>query len=101
VNIHRIAISFLALSSVACATAPKPGESLAGVNVGDFANVGDQVSFDHACTSDRIRVIRRGDNAVDLDVCGAVRRYKYLAGTWLDVTTLYPASALPASLPSK
>ncbi len=39
-------------------------------------------------------------NAYDLDVCGKTRRYKMFGaspGQWLDVTSLYPASALPAS----
>ena len=86
---HLVAITLFAVSSVACATAPKPGESFAGVNTGAFVGVADQVAFDHGCASDRIRVIRREEkyvNAIDLDVCGAVRRYKNVAGAWLNVT---------------
>src|SRR5205085_5861561 len=38
-----------------------------------------QVAFDHACASDRIRVIRSEGTRVDLDVCGLVRRYTAFA----------------------
>ena len=100
-NIRCIAIAFFALSTAACATAFTPGESVADINSGDFIALGHQVEFDYACASDRIRVIRGAYIAFDLDVCGAVRRYKYVGRTWLDVTTLYPASALPAPLPPK
>ncbi len=91
-----------------CVTA-SPGESLGNVNFGAATTAGDQVSFDHGCPPDRIRVIRSEGVTVDLDVCGVVRRYKSVASgarsgpayTWLDVTNAYPASALPAPLGSR
>ena len=56
---------------------------------------------------ERIRLVRSGPDTTyatattaDLDVCGVVRRYKGFAGgpgslfTWVDVTSLYPASSL-------
>jgi hypothetical protein len=89
-----------------CVTA-HPGEPIGKVNFGSMSTVGSQVSFDHGCPQDRIRVIKSEGPTVDLDVCGVVRRYKSVASgapsgpgyTWLDVTSAYPASALPAPLP--
>jgi hypothetical protein len=43
-------------------------------------------------------MIRTDVSTVDLDVRGAVRRYKNIGSAWLDVTTLYPPSGLPAAL---
>jgi hypothetical protein len=71
----------------------------------------DAVTFDHGCPSHRIVVLREAPAALngapaltvlalDLDVCGRVRRYKeFGAGresvsTWLDVTALYPPDSL-------
>lgn len=88
-----------------CATAGSP---VSEAYVGTISTVGSQVAFDHNCPKDRIRVIRSEDNTVDLDVCGAVRRYKSVASgqkgppyTWLDVTASFPASALPSPLPPR
>jgi hypothetical protein len=83
-----------------------PGEQVGKVNFGPMITVGPQVAFDHGCPQERIRVIKSDGPAVDLDVCGVVRRYKSVAGgatsgipdTWLDVTNSYPASSLPQPL---
>ena len=100
-----------------CVTAvPPAGTSLATVEspVGTILPLAAEVAFDHNCPADRIRIIRanaaslESATTVDLDVCGAVRRYKPiragehygLAATWLDVTSLYPASALPPLPPT-
>lgn len=96
----------IALVASGCVTA-HPGEQVSKVNFGPMGSVGSQVAFDHGCPPERIRVIRSEGSAVDLDVCGVVRRYKFVASgassgppyTWLDVTSAYPASALPAPLP--
>jgi len=90
---------------------PKQGE--VQIALGVAKQLASQVSFDHRCSADRIRVIRLSEDAltVDLDVCGGVHRYKGFmsiafwgnsqqeAVTWLDVTSLYPASTLPEPLP--
>ena len=62
-----------------------------------------QVEFDHGCPLDRIRLIRGFQSqTVDVDVCGSTRRYVSqwrgpgAPGSWLDVTSLLPPSALPA-----
>lgn len=89
-----------------CATAGH-GEPVSNATFGTLSTVSAQVAFDHNCPKDRIRVIRSEANTVDLDVCGAVRRYKSVASgqtggpnyTWMDVTSAFPASALPAPLP--
>lgn len=78
-----------------------------------LAEVATQIEFEHGCPPDRVRFIRGFEGrsyglegrcyplaaSVDLDVCGAVRRYQRVAGSWLDVTALFPAGALPAPLP--
>ncbi|ABS26842.1 hypothetical protein [Anaeromyxobacter sp. Fw109-5] len=61
------------------------------------------VAFDHGCRKDRIAVLRKVGAQADLDVCGAVRRYKMVfsgesSETWVDVTELYPPAALPRPL---
>ena len=95
----------MALIVSGCATA---GQPVSQVHVGPLSGVGRQVAFDHGCPEERIMVIRSEVPTVDLDVCGVVRRYKSVAGganssppagTWLDVTSSYPPSALPAPLP--
>ncbi len=108
---RRRLLPFVLASTAACATAPKPGESFAAVQPGiaspmwDYRSLADAATFDHGCPRERIRVVREARDGADLDVCGAVRRYKHFGGgahvpgTWLDVTSLYPASALPAPLP--
>jgi hypothetical protein len=96
----------MALVVSGCATA---GQPVSQVHVGPLSGVGRQVAFDHGCPEERIMVIRSDVPTVDLDVCGVVRRYKSVAGgasssstdTWLDVTSSYPPSALPAPLPTK
>ena len=96
----------LVASMDACATARQPGDRVADATVGLLSTIAGQVAFDHGCAEDRIRVIRFLEPAVDLDVCGVVRRYKSVASgggghTWLDVTGSYPASARPEPLPAK
>lgn len=96
----------MALIVSGCATA---GQPVSQVYVGPLSGVGRQVAFDHGCPEQRIMVIRAEAPTVDLDVCGVVRRYKSVGGgesspstgTWLDVTSSYPPSALPAPLPPK
>lgn len=92
----------------ACATMPGRGAPAADAR-GTLAST---AAFDHGCAVDRVRVIRAdaaqvpNTSTVDLDVCGAVRRYKVFKGnqgdvpwqTWVDVTSLYPADVLPAAL---
>lgn len=99
------AIAFVAS---ACATTPPAGVALADlgspVTFGNprFKDIGNQVAFDHGCPPERVRVIRSEWHAVDVDVCGVVRRYKSVGvdATWLDVTNLYPATSLPQPLPA-
>jgi hypothetical protein len=108
----------LAVVGFGCA-APKAGGNLDEKNqLTAGSGVGRQVEFDHGCPPEKVRVIRflsgdpygggSGVGTVDLDVCGAVRRYKAFAGgmaqtsiVWLDVTSLYPPASLPAPLPQK
>ncbi len=95
------------LSSIlACrAVLPTPGTSLADSDL--LAWVLPTVAFDHGCPEERIRFIRSSSHnldampTLDLDVCGSVRRYKAMGGhgPYLDVTSLYPPSSLPAPLP--
>ncbi len=94
----------LVLGAVSCASVPKPGSRASdwGYDV-----LTAQVEFDYGCPAQKIRLIRYdGHRAVDLDVCGVVRRYKSFGGeeagktpTLVDVTRLYPADALPKPLP--
>jgi hypothetical protein len=97
----------LVAGSSACA-APRAGANLSQTRtgLGDWLpGLDEQVQFDHGCAPKRVQVIRFSAITVDLDVCGAVRRYKRFGSqdsmtpfTWLDVTSLYPASALSAPL---
>ena len=99
----------LFVAVIGCATPPRPGEPLAGFEWGVLSTLDAAAAFDHGCPKERIRLIRAGPfggaGGADLDVCGAVRRYKVVAGwsestsTWLDVTSAYPPSALPPPLP--
>ncbi len=107
------AIAALSLIEGACVT-PQRGDAAERVSRA-LPGIGDQVAFDHPdCPVERIKLIRSGPDTTyasattaDWDVCGAVRRYKGFAGgpgslfTWVDVTSLYPASALPAPLPPR
>lgn len=110
----RASPALLLLAAACVGVTPAPGTRLSEVSHGDIVNdaMRTQVAFDHRCAPERIRVIR-ADTAtfattVDLDVCGAVRRYKAFMDltpgesvsrpTWVDVTSLYPASSLPAAL---
>jgi hypothetical protein len=96
---HCLAICLLALSSAACSSTPKRGESVAGIMTGWLVGLASRAEFDHGCPAQRVRVIRTDPQGIaDLDVCGAVRRYLAISATWLDVTALYPASALPKPL---
>jgi hypothetical protein len=76
-----------------CATAGH-GEPVSNATFGTLSTVSAQVAFDHNCPKDRIRVIRSEANTVDLDVCGGGPNY-----TWMDVTSAFPATTLPAPLP--
>jgi hypothetical protein len=105
VKCSGIIVGLLGFAASACVT---PGEPLSNAVIGPLSTVNGQVAFDHNCPDDRIRLIRTDGVTIDLDVCGQVRRYKPsasgLAGpqaTWWDVTSMYPASALPAPLPPK
>ncbi len=96
----------VALAASACATAATPGRPLHDAG-GPLRSLADEVSFDHGCPKERIRFIRQTRTAVDLDVCGDVRRYKAVSGpdenapvTWLDVTGAYPRNVLPEPLPA-
>jgi len=89
---RRALMLLLATATTACATAGAP------LPENPFARQGlvETVTFEHGCPRDRILLIREGPSTLDLDVCGAVRRYKGVeAGSWVDVTSLYPASSLP------
>lgn len=110
----RASPAFLVLAAACVGVTPAPGTRLSEVSRGDLVNdaMRTQVAFDHACPPERIRLIRADAptfaTTVDLDVCGAVRRYKAFMDltpgeaasrpTWVDVTSLYPASSLPAAL---
>ena len=100
-------VGVVALMSSACVTTPGPNTPLTDVAsplANRFNTLADQVAFDHPCPPERVRVIRSEWHTVDADVCGVVRRYKSIGGvdaTWVDVTTLYPASALPPPLPEQ
>ncbi len=81
-----------------------PNSSADSVGRADLTAIGAQVAFDHGCAQKRVRLIRYHSHigrltALDLDVCGAVRRYKMLGGIAVDVTALYPATSLPGPLP--
>jgi hypothetical protein len=104
------AVAALSLWTGGCVT-PQRGDTPARVSRA-LPTIGEQVAFDHPdCPVERIRLIRSGPDApmttattADWDICGAVRRYKSFGGgrgsydTWLDVTSLYPPSSLPAPL---
>ena len=101
-------VALSALAASACVTVP-----LAGRNVRHAqAVLVNQAAFEHGCAVENVRVLRSDPwgTTEDLDVCGAVRRYKVVlapggAGTdgvtWLDVTFMYPASSLPSPEPLK
>lgn len=102
-------ISSLVLSG--CATIPPSGSPASEASP---LTVASSAAFDHGCPLEQVRIIRADAeyivraSTVDLDVCGSVRRYKVIRDsggpahrqTWLDVTSLYPASSLPAPLSS-
>ena len=99
----KLVVMVGALTVVACVTAPVPGSSVSEHNWTEVLS--SQVQFDYACAPDLIRVVRTSGGLapynIDVDVCGSVRRYRYTGFGWLDVTSLYPPSALPAPLPPK
>lgn len=104
-HLRAILLLGVTLSMGACVTA-KPGQKVGVSTVGELSGIASPVEFDHSCPRERIRLIRSQRGTVDLDVCGSVRRYKSFAAasegsgaTWLDVTSLYPPSALPPPLP--
>jgi hypothetical protein len=88
---RRALMLLLAMATTACATAGAPLPETPFMRQG----LAETVKFDHGCPRDRTLFIREGPWTVDLDVCGAVRRYKGVGGSWVDVTSLYPASSLP------
>ncbi len=104
------AVAVLSVATGACVT-PQRGDAAARVSRA-LPGIGDQVAFDYpGCPVEPIRLVRSGPDTTyasattaDWDVCGVVRRYKGFASgpgslyTWVDVTSLYPASALPAPL---
>jgi hypothetical protein len=101
----RLAAGIVALITGGCA-ATRSGVPLSNFYIGDLSFAGRQVAFDHDCPEDHVRIIRAEGPTIDLDVCGAVRRYKVVAGpgqynypVLLDVTSAYPVTALPAPLP--
>jgi len=110
----RASPALLLLAASCAGVTPAPGTRLSEVSTGDtvMGAMRTQVAFDHGCPPERIRLIRADApvfaTTVDLDICGAVRRYKAFMDltpgesasrpTWVDVTSLYPASALPAAL---
>ena len=101
---RRFVAALVVAGATSCAAVPKSGSRASDWG---YDSLTTQVQFDHGCPAEKIRLIRYdGSRAVDLDVCGVVRRYKSFgsggvgyATTLVDVTTLYPASALPAPLP--
>jgi hypothetical protein len=101
--VNRTIVAGLASVALSACALPGPGARLTEAD----PSIRDEVEFDHHCPPQKVRIIRKAGNGttVDLDICGAVRRYKAFrtgqpgdAVTWLDVTALYPASTLP-SLP--
>ena len=92
----------LVLLLAGCAT---PLQTTTGEAAYLNADLIDAVEFDHRCSAQSIRIIRKGRDVADLNVCGQVRRYREVGTThgslqlWLDVTTLYPPSALPSLTP--
>jgi hypothetical protein len=112
---ERVALAaLLTLVMAGCATTmPASGEP---ASLASPSTVADTAAFDHGCPLERVRMLRADakyvnvTSTVDLDVCGAVRRYKGFRGfegntsttsqTWVDVTSLYPPSTLPAPIPS-
>lgn len=101
--LRSLALVFLA-SLAACATVAKPKKGTALVEASPlFSELANTAAFDHGCPEERVLFMRMSVNTFDLDVCGAVRRYKMFGSfgsgfTYLDVTSLYPASSLPPPL---
>jgi len=91
----------LTLVIAGCVTMPPSGAPVTLVVPSMLPNT---VAFDHGCALESVRIIRADASdlsmtrTVDLDVCGTVRRYKLFKDTWVDVTSLYPPSTLPAPL---
>lgn len=103
---RSLLLAAVALAASACATAATPGRPLRDAG-GPLRALADEASFDHGCPKERIRFVKQTPTAVDLDVCGDVRRYKAVSGpddaapvTWLDVTAAYPRNVLPQPLPA-
>jgi hypothetical protein len=113
-RLNYIVMGLIVLTAATCVT-PSSGNPAADVTTGNLVGgaldppaLAEQVAFDSGCARERIILIRTEGTTADLDVCGTVRRFKafaYRAGgsafTWLDVTSLYPPSWLPAPLPRK
>ena len=122
---HRLVLVVAVVAVAGCATLT-PGTNLADVTGPDSnslpfptsvlqaraISLATQVEFDYQCARDRVRVIRSSEDGltVDLDVCSVVRRYTGFSHraswgivqeyvSWREVTSLYPASALPPPLP--
>jgi len=104
----RKALGLVVLLAAFTGCLPGPGATIKG-----SGSLTATVYFDHNCPPEKTRVIRWFDNVglVDLDVCGAVRRYKMFGSTqqvngaieptWLDVTPLYPKGSLSEPLTSE
>jgi hypothetical protein len=93
-------LAVFAVSQVSCATL-KTADG--GSTIVD-TNLVSTVSFDHQCSPEKIVILRSANWTYDLGVCGKTRRYKRFAAgrsinsaEWVDVTSLYPASALPTT----
>ena len=96
--ISALPLSLLVALSSGCASTPVAALHGETTRVSKF--LVDAVAFDHGCKQDRIALLRKAGAQADLDVCGAVRRYKMVFSgesfeTWVDVTELYPPDSLP------
>ena len=99
--ISALPLSLLVALSSGCASTPVAALHGETTRVSKF--LVDAVAFDHGCKQDRIALLRKAGAQADLDVCGAVRRYKMVFSgeifeTWVDVTELYPPDSLPKPL---
>lgn len=113
-----LACAVVMVGLAGCAITPARGTSVFAARDAGSGNeyLHRQVLFDHKCPANRVRYIRADEDlnasTVDLDVCGAVRRYKgsivpsripdqpasSIPMAWTDVTSQYPAESLPAPL---
>lgn len=99
--IAALPLSLIVAASSGCATTKVGAPRGETTRVSQF--LVSAVAFDHGCKQDRIALLRKAGAQADLDVCGAVRRYKMVFSgesfeTWVDVTELYPPDSLPRPL---